>query len=140
VVGDRAEQEHGGDGRQHQAGQIQVALTAVQADESDRERQREQEAEQHLHAEADDPQLLDQLGQVAVVTLGDRLRPRTGDSLGPLTRLRIPRRPRHWHLLISVATPACPARNDEAVTFPEKPGIIPRQRPAGVNRWARVAG
>jgi hypothetical protein len=80
VVGDRAEQQHGRDGGQHEAGQVQVAVAGAQAAEPDRERQREQEAEQHLHAEAHHPQFLDQLGQVAVITLGHRLRPRIGRS------------------------------------------------------------
>ncbi len=61
AVDEGGEQEHG---------DVEPVLLGVEGREHRRERHREQEPEQHLHAETRDPQLLEQLGQVAVDALG----------------------------------------------------------------------
>jgi len=75
VVGHRAKQQGRGDRGQHQVGQVQVPLAWFDRGEPVGERQREQEPEQHLHAEAGHSQLLQQLGEIAVIPLGLRLVP-----------------------------------------------------------------
>jgi len=75
VIRDRTDEQRGGDGREDQAGHVEVALGVTQLGEPHGERKREQEPEQHLHAEARHAQLLDQLAHVPVVTLGHGLLP-----------------------------------------------------------------
>jgi phosphoglycolate phosphatase-like HAD superfamily hydrolase len=63
---------------------------SVESDEARAEREREQEAQQDLHAGEEHPQLLQQLGEVAVSALQRRLRPLTAvpGVIALLARLR----------------------------------------------------
>jgi phosphoglycolate phosphatase-like HAD superfamily hydrolase len=63
---------------------------SVESAEARAEREREQEAQQDLHAGEEHPQLLQQLGEVAVSALQRRLRPLTAvpGVIALLARLR----------------------------------------------------
>jgi hypothetical protein len=101
VVGDGTEQQRGGHGRQHQAGQVEVALALAELGEPHGEWQREQEAEQDLHAQAGNPEFLEQFGEVPVVSLSFRFVPWILRS--PISRIGGFLRPHRGHLR---ATPA----------------------------------
>ena len=73
AVGERGEQ---------QVGDVEAVLLGIQRREQLGERHREQEPEEHLHPEPGDPQLLEQLGDVAVDALGFGLVPAGPDRRG----------------------------------------------------------
>ena len=70
VVRDRRGEQRGRERREQQDGDVQPVLFGIERREQVGERHREQEPEQHLHAESGDPQLLEQLGHVAVDAFG----------------------------------------------------------------------
>src|SRR5689334_6534999 len=69
VVGDRAQQQRGGDRGHDERRLVQLLLPRLRRAELGGERQRQQEAEQHLHAKPGHPQFLEQLDQPAVCPL-----------------------------------------------------------------------
>src|SRR5712692_4096875 len=82
VIGDWPEQQGGRQRRQHQAGDVELALGVTERREPGGERKREQEAEEHLDAEASDPEFLQQFSKVTVVALGFGLGARVIGSRG----------------------------------------------------------
>src|SRR5271165_173648 len=76
VIGDRSQQQGGGDRGQDQAGQVQITLGRAEHVEPVGKRQRDQEPEQDLHPQAGHPQLLQQLGEITVIPLRLGLIPR----------------------------------------------------------------
>ena len=69
VVRDGRGQQRGGTRGEEQVGHVEAVLLGIERGEQRGERHGEQEAEEHLHAEACDPELLEQLDQVAVDAL-----------------------------------------------------------------------
>src|SRR5271165_386564 len=76
VIGDRSQQQRGGDRGQDQAGQVQITLGRAEHVEPVGKRQRDQEPEQDLHPQAGHPQRLQQLGEITVIPLRLGLIPR----------------------------------------------------------------